>query len=162
VATVPRLTLEDFFAQAEGTGPKELSVILKADVQGTLEAVRDSLEQLSTDEVKAAMAGLLPPVRREKMIGRVEVLQTFTIPKIGTIAGSLVVEGKVLRAAHCRLVRDGVTVYEGKLSSLRRFKDDVREVASGSECGVGVANFNDVKVGDEIEILEVEEVAATL
>ena len=224
VAATPRLTLEDFFAQADGTGPKELSVILKADVQGTLEAVRDSLEQLSTDdvklrilstgvgaisesdimlatasgaivigfhvrpdpvarrtaendgidvrtytvimdlidEVKAAMAGLLPPVRREKMIGRVQVLQTFTIPKIGTIAGSLVVEGKVLRAAHCRLVRDGVQVYEGKLSSLRRFKDDVKEVGSGAECGIGITHYNDVKVGDEIEILEVEEVPATL
>ncbi len=224
VAATPRLTLEDFFAQAEGTGPKELSVILKADVQGTLEAVRDSLEQLSTDEVKlrvlstgvgaisesdimlataggaivigfhvrpdptarrtaenngidvrtytiimelidevkAAMAGLLPPVRREKVIGRVQVLQTFTIPKLGTIAGSLVVEGKVLRGAHCRLVRDGVQVYEGRLSSLRRFKDDVREVGNGAECGIGIAHFNDVKVGDEIEILEVEEIPATL
>ena len=114
------------------------------------------------DEVKGAMAGLLPPVRREKMLGRAEVKQPFTIPKIGTIAGSVVVEGKVTRDAHCRLVRDGVQVYEGKISSLRRFKDDVREVANGMECGIGIENYNDVKIGDEVEFFEVEEVPATL
>jgi translation initiation factor IF-2 len=114
------------------------------------------------DEVKAAMAGLLPPVRRETMIGRARVLQTFTIPKVGTIAGSQVVEGKVTRDAMVRLVRDGVQVYEGNVSSLRRFKDDVREVANGLECGIGIENYNDIKVGDEIEAYEVEEVPATL
>ena len=224
-AAAPRkLSLEEFFAQADGAGPKELALVLKSDVQGTCEAVRDSLEKLGTDEVKlkilssgvgaigesdvmlaaaskaivvgfhvrpdpaarrtsenngvdvrtytvimdlidevkAAMAGLLPPVRREKMQGRAEVKQPFTIPKIGTIAGSVVVEGKVTRDAHCRLVRDGVQVYEGKISSLRRFKDDVREVANGMECGIGIENYNDVKIGDEVEFFEVEEVPATL
>ncbi|MBW2382162.1 MAG: translation initiation factor IF-2 [Deltaproteobacteria bacterium] len=223
-AAPPRLTLEEFFAQAEGAGPKELSVVLKADVQGTCEAARDSLEKLSTDEVKlkilsagvgainendvmlataseaivigfhvrpdaaarraaesagvdlrtytiimdlldqvkAAMAGLLPPVRKESMLGRAEVRQIFTIPKIGTIAGSLIVEGKAVRGAHCRLVRDGVQVYEGRMSSLRRFKDDVKEVPSGTECGIGIENYSDIKVGDEIEVFDVEELPATL
>jgi len=220
----PKLTLEEFFAQAEGEGPKELSVVLKADVQGTCEAVREALEDLSTDavtlrvlssgvgainendvmlakaseaivigfhvrpdsaarraadndgvdirnytvimalldEVRDAMAGLLPPTIKENMLGRAEVLQTFTIPKIGTIAGSQVIEGKMVRNAHARLVRDGVQVYDGMLGSLRRFKDDVREVINGTECGIGIENFNDVKIGDVIECYEVEEVPATL
>ena len=220
----PKLTLEEFFAQAEGEGPKELSVVLKADVQGTCEAVREALEDLSTDavtlkvlssgvgainendvmlakaseaivigfhvrpdsaarraadndgvdirnytvimalldEVRDAMAGLLPPTIKENMLGRAEVLQTFTIPKIGTIAGSQVIEGKIVRNAHARLVRDGVQVYDGILGSLRRFKDDVREVINGTECGIGIDNFNDVKIGDVVECYEVEEVPATL
>ena len=224
VAAPARLTLEEFFARADGTMAKELPLVLKADVQGTSEAVRDSLEKLSTDEVKvkvlsagvgaitesdvmlaaasqaivigfhvrpypearaaadrqgvdlrsytiimelidevrAAMAGLLPPLRRETMLGRAQVKQIFTIPRMGTIAGSMVVEGKVQRNAHCRLVRDGVQVYEGQVESLRRFKDDVREVSNGSECGIGITNFNDVKPGDEIEVFEVEEVPATI
>ena len=224
VSAPVRLTLEEFFAQAEGGGAKELPLILKSDVQGTSEAVRDSLEQLSTDEVKvkvlsagvgaisesdvmfaaasqaivvgfhvrpdptaraaadaqgvdvrsytvimdlldqvkAAMEGLLPPLRRETMLGRAEVKQIFTIPRLGTIAGSMVVEGKIQRDAACRLVRDGVQVYEGEVASLRRFKDDVREVPNGTECGIGISNFNDVKPGDEIEVFEIEEVPATI
>ena len=224
VAAPARLTLEEFFARADGEMAKELPLVLKADVQGTSEAVRDSLEKLSTDEVKvkvlsagvgaitesdvmlaaaseaivigfhvrpypearaaadrqgvdlrsytiimdlidevkASMSGLLPPLRRETMLGRAQVKQIFTIPRMGTIAGSMVVEGKVQRNAHCRLVRDGVQVYEGQVESLRRFKDDVREVTNGSECGIGIANFNDVKPGDEIEVFEVEEVPATI
>ena len=114
------------------------------------------------DEVRAAMAGLLPPVRNESLLGRVEVRQLFVVPRVGTVAGSMVVEGKATREAHCRLVRDGVQVYEGKVGSLRRFKEDVREVSNGTECGISIANFNDVKVGDEIEIFEVQEVPATL
>jgi translation initiation factor IF-2 len=219
-----KYTLEEFFANAEGEGPKELPVVLKTDVQGTCEAVRDALEKLSTDtvslkilssgvgginendvmlasaseavvvgfhvrpdpaarraadghgvdlrtytiimelldEVRAAMAGLLPPVRNESMLGRAEVRQLFVVPRVGTIAGSMIVEGKASREAHCRLVRDGVQVYEGKMGSLRRFKEDVREVANGTECGISIANFNDLKVGDQIEIFEVEEVPATL
>ena len=224
VATPARLTLEEFFARADGELAKELPLVLKADVQGTSEAVRDSLEKLSTDEVKvkvlsagvgaitesdvmlasagqaivvgfhvrpypearaaadrhgvdlrsytiimdlldevkAAMSGLLPPIRRETMLGRAQVKQIFTIPRMGTIAGSLVVEGKLQRNAHCRLVRDGVQVYEGQVESLRRFKDDVREVTNGSECGIGISNFNDVKPGDEIEVFDVEEVPASI
>jgi translation initiation factor IF-2 len=224
VVSKPRLTLDEFYAQSTGDGPKELSVVLKADVQGTCEAVRDSLEKLSTDEVtlrvissgvgaivendvnlasasgtivlgfnvrpdpaarrlsdsdgieirtysiimellddvKAAMAGLLPPVVSEKMLGRAEIRETFTIPKIGTIAGSYILEGKVIRHSHCRLVRDGVQIYAGTVGSLRRFKDDVKEVINGMECGIGVATYNDIKVGDIIEAYELEERPATL
>ena len=219
-----KYTLEEFFAHADGEGPKELAVVLKSDVQGTCEAVRDALDKLSTeevnlkilsagvgginendvmlasasdaivvgfhvrpdpaarraadghgvdvrtytiimqllDEIRAAMAGLLPPVRKENMLGRADVRQLFVVPRVGTIAGSMIVEGKAARDAHCRLVRDGVQVYEGRMGSLRRFKEDVREVSNGTECGIGIVNFNDLKVGDEIEIFEVEEVPATL
>jgi translation initiation factor IF-2 len=223
-APKPRMTLDEFYAQAEAEGAKELTVVLKADVQGTCEAARDSLEKLSTDEVslrvlsssvgaitendvnlasasgtivlgynvrpdpaarrladsegieirtysiimemlddvKAAMAGLLPNVVTEKMLGRAEILETFTIPKVGTIAGSRIVEGKAVRHAHCRLVRDGVQIYQGTVGSLRRFKDDVKEVINGMECGIGISTYNDVKVGDVIEIFELEETPATL
>lgn len=223
-APKPRMTLDEFYAQSEGEGPKELTVVLKADVQGTCEAARDSLEKLSTDEVtlrvlsssvgaitendvnlasasgtiilgynvrpdpaarrladsegieirtysiimemlddvKAAMAGLLPNVVTEKMIGRAEILETFTIPKVGTIAGSRIVEGKAVRHAHCRLVRDGVQIYQGTVGSLRRFKDDVKEVINGMECGIGISTYNDVKIGDVIEVFELEERPATL
>ncbi|HEB89274.1 MAG TPA: translation initiation factor IF-2 [Deltaproteobacteria bacterium] len=220
----PRLTLDEFYARSADEGPKELAVVLKADVQGTCEAARDALEKLSTDEVKlrvissgvgaivendvnlasasgtivigfnvrpdpaarrladsegieirtysiimemldevkAAMAGLLPPVVSEKLLGRAEVRETFTIPKVGTIAGSAVLEGKIVRNAPCRLVRDGVVVYTGTIGSLRRFKDDVKEVINGMECGIGVATYNDIKVGDVIEAFELTERPATL
>jgi translation initiation factor IF-2 len=219
-----KLTLDEFYAQAGEEGPKELTVVLKSDVQGTCEAARDSLEKLTTDEVtlrvlssgvgaitpndvnlasasgtiilgynvrpdpdarrqadtdgveirtysiimemlddvKAAMAGLLPPVVTENMLGRAEILETFTIPKLGTIAGSRVLEGKVIRHSHCRLVRDGKIMYTGTVGSLRRFKDNVKEVINGMECGIGVATYNDVKVGDIIEAYELNERPATL
>ncbi|MGH0034245.1 MAG: translation initiation factor IF-2 [Myxococcota bacterium] len=224
VEVKPKLTLEEIFAQAEEGGVKELPVVLKADVHGTLEAVRESLTKLSTDrvtlnviaagvggitendvmlasaseaivvgfhvrpdpaarraadsngveirvyqiimdlldEVKAAMAGLLPPTIKEVMLGRVEVRETFTIPRVGTICGSYVTEGLVRRNARCRLIRDGVQIYEGRVGSLKRFKDDAREVQTGFECGVGIEGYNDVKVGDAIEIFELEEQPATL
>ena len=114
------------------------------------------------DDITGAMVGLLPAVRNESMLGRAEVRQLFVVPRVGTIAGSMVVEGKASRDAHCRLVRDGTQVFEGKMGSLRRFKEDVREVPNGNECGIGITNFNDLKIGDEIEIFEVEEVPATL
>ncbi|MHA7838556.1 MAG: translation initiation factor IF-2 [bacterium] len=220
----PKLTLDEFYAQSAGEGPKELSIVLKADVQGTCEATADALEKLSTDEVtlkvlssgvgaitendvnlaaasgaiivgfnvrpdpaarrqadsdgveirtysiimqmlddvKAAMAGLLPPVVSENFLGRAEIRETFTIPKVGTIAGSYVLEGKIVRHAHCRVVRDGIQVYEGTVGSLRRFKDDVKQVTNGMECGIGVATFNDVKVGDVIEAYELESRPAEL
>ncbi|HIF93960.1 MAG TPA: translation initiation factor IF-2 [Myxococcales bacterium] len=220
----PRLTLDEFYAQSSSEGPKELSVVLKADVQGSCEAARDALEKLSTDEVKlrvissgvgaivendinlasasgtivlgfnvrpdpparklsdsanieirtytiimqmlddvkAAMAGLLPAIVTENMLGRAEIRETFTIPKIGTIAGSLILEGKFIRNAHCRVVRDGIQVYTGTVGSLRRFKDDVKEVINGMECGIGVATYNDVKVGDVIEAFELSEKPAVL
>jgi translation initiation factor IF-2 len=114
------------------------------------------------DDVRMAMAGLLPPTVSEVFLGRAEVRQTFTVPRIGTIAGSHVAEGVLRRNASCRLVRDGVQIYEGKVGSLKRFKDDAREVATGFECGIGIEGFNDVKVGDVIEAFELEEKPAAL
>jgi translation initiation factor IF-2 len=220
----PKLTLDEIFAQAEGGGVKELAVVVKADTQGSVEAIRDALLKLSTDnvkvnvllagvgavnetdvmlakasgavvvafhvrpdpaarreaesqgvdirvyrviyevvdEVKLAMAGLLPPTRTEAFVGRAEVRDTFTVPKIGTIAGCYVTEGHVRRGGACRLLRDGVQIYQGRVGSLKRFKDDVREVASGFECGVGIEGYNDIKVGDVIESYAIEERPATL
>jgi translation initiation factor IF-2 len=114
------------------------------------------------DDVKKAMAGLLAPVKREKPLGKAEVRETFTIPKVGTIAGSFVTEGTIRRNSQMRLVRDSVQIYVGKLTSLRRFKDDVREVVQGYECGIGLEGYNDIKVGDIIEAYEIEEIAPTL
>jgi len=203
---------------------KELKIVLKADQQGTSEAVREALVKLATekveltmvqasvgainesdinlakasgamvvgfhvrptkqarglaerervdiqhynviyemlDEVKNAMRGLLPKERTEKVVGRIEVRDTFTIPKLGTIAGCMVTEGKVNRSSLLRVFRNNVQAYEGKVSSLRRFKDDVKEVEKGYECGLGVENFNDIKVDDLIEAYEIEESAAEL
>ncbi len=117
-----------------------------------------------TDEMKKAMAGLLEPTLKESRIGTAEVRQTFRTPKVGTVAGCMVIEGRITRAgdAQARLVRDNVVVWHGRLASLRRFKDDVSEVKSGSECGIALERFNDVKVGDQIEIFAVERVAQTV
>jgi translation initiation factor IF-2 len=223
-AETKRLTLDEFFAHAEGGGVKELSVVLKADTQGSVEALRTSLLDLSTDSVKVdvllagvgavtetdvmlakasdgiivgfhvrpdpaarraaegqgveirtyqviyevvddvrkAMAGLLPPTISEKFEGRAEVRDTFSVPRVGTIAGCYVSEGKVRRGASCRLLRDGVQIYEGRVSSLKRFKDDVREVNSGFECGLGIDGYNDLKIGDVVETYVLEEKPATL
>jgi len=114
------------------------------------------------DEVKKAMAGMLAPVLREKVTARLEVRQTFTIQKVGTVAGCFVTEGKVSRQHQVRLVRDSVPVFQGRLSSLKRFKEDVREVEKGYECGLAFEGFNDVKQGDTIEAYEIEQVAPTL
>ena len=116
----------------------------------------------AVDDVKKAMTGLLAPKIVEKELGQAEIRDTFTIPKIGTIAGCYVTDGKIARGAKARLVRDSVQIWEGKIASLRRFKDDVREVASGYECGLGLDGYNDVKPGDVVEIYDHEEVAATL
>ena len=223
-AEAKRLTLDEFFAQAEGGGVKELQVVLKADTQGSVEALRSSLLELSTDSVKVdvllagvgavtetdvmlakasegiivgfhvrpdpvarraaegqgveirtyqviyevvddvrkAMAGLLPPTISEKFEGRAEVRDTFSVPRVGTIAGCYVSEGKVRRGSSCRLLRDGVQIYEGRVGSLKRFKDDVREVNSGFECGLGIDGYNDVKIGDVVETYVLEEKPATL
>ncbi len=220
----PQVSLEALFAQAEGGGPRELRVVIKADTQGSAEALRDSLTGIESDkvdldvihcavgaitesdvqlakaseaivigfhvrtdnagrkaaesqgvdvrtyqiiyeaieEVRTAMAGLLPPTTEEKYLGRAEVRQLFTIPKVGTIAGCMVADGQMKRSAGCRLLRDGVQIYEGKFASLKRFKDDVREVQNGFECGIGIEGYNDVKVGDVIEAFEVEEKPAEL
>lgn len=223
-AARPKLSLEDIFAQAQGGGVKELSIVLKADVQGSVEAVRDALVKQSTDSVKVnvihtgvgaitesdvmlakasgaivvgfhvrpdpaarraaegqgvdvrlyqiiyeatddvrrAMVGLLPPTVKEVQLGRAEVRRTFTVPKIGTIAGSYILDGLIRRGAQCRLVRDGVQIFDGRVGSLKRFKDDAREVQSGFECGIGIDGYNDLKVGDVIEAYAREEQPATL
>jgi translation initiation factor IF-2 len=220
----PPRTLDELFAAVEGGGVKELALVVKADVQGSVEALCDALVKLATDDVKVnvihsgvgavsetdvmlakasgaiivafhvrpdptgrkaaesqgveirtyrviyevtddvkqAMVGLLPPTISEVFLGRAEVRQTFTVPKVGTIAGCHVGEGMFRRNSNVRLLRDGVVVYEGKVGSLRRFKDDVREVQSGFECGIGIGGYNDVKVGDVIEAFELQEKPATL
>jgi len=115
------------------------------------------------DDIKAAMEGLLEPTLKERILGRAEVRQTFHVSKVGTIAGSYVLEGIMTRQADgVRVLRDHVLVYEGKLHSLKRFKDDVREVQAGYECGLGVENFNDIKVGDIVEAFVIDKVAAKL
>ena len=220
----PRLSLEEFYAQADAADVKDLKVVLKADVAGTMEAVRQAIEDLSTDavnltvlssgvggvnendvmlasasggivvgfnvrpdnaalrasdthgveirnytiimklidDIRGAMAGLLPPTVKEVPLGRAEVRETFVIPKVGTIAGSYVNDGRIKRNAKCRLVRDGIQVFEGTIASLRRFKDDTAEVGNDYECGIGIGGYNDVKVGDIIEAFELEEEPATL
>ncbi len=225
-AVVPggKMSLEDLFSKVKSGDVKELPIILKADVHGSLEAVTGMIGKLSTSEVKAriihsgvgginesdvllahtakgvvigfnvrpdggaqakakqngvdvrsysivyelvddmkkAMSGLLSPVVVEEQMGRAEVRSIFTVPKIGTIAGSFIVDGKIQRNNMIRLVRDGKIVYEGKISSLKRFKDDAKEVATGFECGIGIENFNDVKVGDVMEAYVKKEVSRDL
>ncbi len=215
---------EDLFARMEGSDEKELFAVVKADVQGTVEAIREALGKLSTEKVKLSvihsgvggikesdvmlaaaskavifgfhvrpepaarklaeregvvirtfdivyellddatllMRGLLPPKETEKLLGHALVKELFIIPKIGTIAGSAMEDGKISRSARARVVRNGIVIYAGKLSSLRRFKDDVREVVAPLECGIGIENFNDVKVGDRIEAYEIEATPDTL
>ncbi len=224
LAKSSKVSLDQLFAKMQEGSVEELAVIIKADVQGSVEAVRDALEKLSTDacrlnvihtgvggisesdvtlatasnaivlgfnvrpeakarllaetekvdirlysviydavnDIRDAMEGLLAPTLKEKDLGRVEVRDTFHVSKVGTIAGCYVLEGKIIRNAQTRLVRDNVVIWEGKLSSLKRFKDDVREVASGYECGIGLENYNDIKIGDIIEVFEMEEVKTSL
>ncbi len=219
-----KVSLDQLFAKMQEGIVEELSVIVKADVQGSVEAVRDALEKLSTDacrlhvlhtgvggitesdiilatasnaivlgfnvrpetkakalaevesvdirlysviydavnDIRDAMEGLLAPTLREKELGRVEIRDTFHVSRVGTIAGCYVVDGKIVRNAQTRLVRDNVVVWEGKLSSLKRFKDDVKEVGNGYECGIGLDKFNDIKIGDILEVFEIEEVKTTL
>ncbi len=219
-----KISLDKLFEQMSEGDVKELRVILRADVQGTLEAFAKAAEELSTDEIKVrvlhegtgtitesdillasaseaiiigfnvrptmkvkemalkenidiraydviyhalddirkAMVGMLDPTFEENVIGNAEVRETFSVPKIGTIAGSFVTNGKFKRNVKVRVIRDGVVVYTGKISSLRRFKDDVKEVVAGYECGIGVENFNDIKVGDNLEAFVMEQIEATL
>jgi translation initiation factor IF-2 len=219
-----RVTLENILDKIKSGEVKEVKVILKADVQGSVEAVASALTKLSTeavgvnvistgvggitesdvslakassaivigfnvrpagkaqqlaeqedvdiklyqviydaiDDVKKAMVGMLAPISREKMMGKAEVRQVFTIPKAGTIGGCFVTEGKITRKALLRLVRDSVVLYTGKVGSLRRFKDDASEVAQGYECGLSIEGYNDLRAGDVIEAFEMETIAATL
>jgi translation initiation factor IF-2 len=116
----------------------------------------------AVDDVKAAISGMLAPERKEAILGVVEVRNVFKISKVGTVAGCMVTEGVVRRGASVRLIRGGVVVHTGELDSLKRFKEDVREVKSGFECGLSLKNYNDVQVGDQLEVFEVVEVARTL
>jgi len=116
----------------------------------------------AVDEIKQGLEGLLKPEIKEEIVGTLEIRDTFRVPRVGSVAGCMVVAGVVKRVSLVRLIRDGVNVYDGKVESLRRFKDDVSEVREGLECGVGLENFNDIKVGDIIEVYEREEIARTL
>lgn len=218
-----RVTLEDLFTQMSTGEVKDLNIILKADVSGSVEAIKSSLERLTTseirvniihtgvgaisetdvmlasasnaiifgfnirpdqnatkaaelqnvdirtyriiyeivDDVEAAMKGLLAPVVKEAIIGHVEVREIFKISKVGSIAGCYVTDGKVTRNSRVRVIRDGTVVHEGAIESLRRIKDDVREVASGYECGIMLERFNDLKEGDRFEIFVKEETKRT-
>jgi translation initiation factor IF-2 len=215
-----RVSLEDLFQQIQSADIKELRLLIKTDVQGTAEAVKQQLEKLSNEEVKVvaihtgvgaisesdinlaaasnaivigfsvrpdaiakkaaerekvdirtyrviydavedikkALKGMLAPVYKEEVLGHAEVREVFKVPKVGNVAGSYVLDGRILRSASVRVLRDNVVIYEGELASLRRFKDDVREVTSGFECGIGVDKFNDIKVGDIIEAYRMVEV----
>ena len=219
-----RITLEDLHEQIASGKLKELKIIIKADVQGSVEALCDSLQKLSTQEIalnivhrgvgginesdvmlsaasnaiiigfnvrpgpsaeelaekegvdihiyrviyevveetKKAMEGLLEPEFKEIPLGRAEVKRIFRIPKVGTVAGCSVAKGKISRQSNVRLLRDNVIIYEGKISSLRRFKDDVREVDAGFECGIGLENFNDIKENDIMEAFTLEKIARKL
>jgi len=112
------------------------------------------------DEIKKAMSGLLEPTFKETHLGRAEVRETFRVPKVGTVAGCYVQEGVIKRDAEVRLLRDNVVIFKGKVGSLRRFKDDASEVRSGMECGIGIANYGDIKIGDVIEAFVTQRVAA--
>jgi len=219
-----RVSLDEFFKHIQEHELKELRLIIKGDVQGSVEALTQSLLRLSNDEVKVtvlhsgvgaitesdvmlastsnaiiigfnvrpeskarkyaedehidvrlyrviyeaidevkkAMAGLLEPEYREKFLGRASVKATFKVPNVGIVAGCYVNEGKFLRNAEMRVLRDGVIIYEGKLSSLKRFKDDVKEVVEGYECGMGIKDFNDIREGDIIEAYTIEEIPREL
>jgi translation initiation factor IF-2 len=116
----------------------------------------------AVDEIKAALSGMLAPESRQNILGLVDIRQVFKISRVGVIAGCYVLEGLIRRGARIRLLRDNVVIHEGELSSLKRFKEDVREVKSGFECGLSVKDYNDIKVGDQIEAFEVVEVARSL
>jgi translation initiation factor IF-2 len=114
------------------------------------------------DEVKAALSGMLSPEKRENVLGLVEIRQVFRVPKVGAVAGCMVLSGIVKRGAQVRLLRDNVVIFAGELDSLKRFKDDVKEVKEGFECGLSLKNNNDILEGDQLEIFEVQEIARTL
>jgi translation initiation factor IF-2 len=114
------------------------------------------------DDIRSALSGMLAPEQQEADLGAAEVRALFRVPKMGVIAGCYVTRGTIVRNSRARVVRDGVVAYDGRIGSLRRFKDDVREVSEGFECGIGIENFNDLKEGDVIEAYEVREVAREL
>ena len=116
----------------------------------------------AVDEVKAALSGMLSPEKRESIIGMVEVRQVFRISKVGTIAGCMVLSGMVKRGSSVRVLRNNVVVHSGELDSLKRFKDDAKEVKEGYECGLSLRNFNEIEEGDQLEVYEIQEIARTL
>jgi translation initiation factor IF-2 len=132
-----------------------------AKAQGVLIQTFEIIYEL-IDGVRALMEGLLEPIRTERKLGRAEVRNLFNVPKLGTIAGAAVIDGTIKRTALIRLLRENKPIFTGKLASLRRFKDDVREVAQGYECGIGVENYSDFKPGDIIEAYEIEETRQSL
>jgi translation initiation factor IF-2 len=224
LSKLSKVSLEELYDQIKKGEVKELNVIIKADVQGSIEAMREALTKLSTDavkvnilhdgvggitetdvnlasasnaiiigfnvrpvtnaqvlaerekvdvrtysiiydaigDIKKALEGMLEPTYKERFLGRAQVLQLFSVHKVGMIAGSLVMDGKVVRGSHARLLRDNVIIYDGRISSLRRFKDDAKDCSQGLECGIGIENFNDLKPGDIIESYEVEEIRPQL
>jgi translation initiation factor IF-2 len=113
-------------------------------------------------DIRMAMAGLLEPVKKESIIGHSDIKEIFRVPKVGTVAGCQVTDGHVERDSYVRLLRDNVVIFDGKISSLKRFKEDVKEVQSGYECGIGLENYNDIKPGDVFEVYRIEEVEAEL
>src|SRR5207244_212578 len=113
------------------------------------------------EEIKAAMIGMLDKIEKEKILGKADVREVFRVPRVGAVAGCMVIDGIIRRNARARLIRDGVVSWEGNIASLRRFKDDASEVREGFECGIGLENFNDIKVGDQIEAYVIEKIAAT-
>jgi translation initiation factor IF-2 len=135
---------------------KELSIREHVDVR-SYDVIYHAL-----DDIKKAMVGMLEPTFEEEVIGNAEVRQLFHVPKVGTIAGCSVTEGKITRKASVRVIREGVVIFTGKIGSLRRVKDDVKEVLSGFECGIGIDNFNDLLEGDNLEAFILNEVAASL
>ena len=142
---------------------------VRANKQAREHAARDGVEiryysiiYNVIDDIKAALSGLLPPTLRETFLGNAEILEVFNVSKVGKVAGCRVTEGKVRRGAKVRLIRDSVVIHEGELSTLKRFKDEVKEVDAGQECGMAFANYQEIQVGDIIECFEVEEVARTL
>ena len=124
--------------------------------------IQRDLSELIARELKAAMSGMLAPEHKEEVIGTAEIRTVFVASKIGTVAGCMVTHGAVRRDAHFRLLRDNVVIYAGELESLKRVKDDVREVKEGFECGIKLKNYNDIKEGDQLEFFEIKEIARTL
>ena len=154
---------------AKASGAIILGFHVRPDANARASAEREQVDVRTyrviyeaVDDVRKALEGLLKPEERETVLGEAEVLQVFKVSKVGTIAGCMVRSGLIQRTAKARVVRDGVTVYTGAFSSLKRFKDDVKEVREGLECGIGIENFNDLKVGDRIESFRLEEIKRTL
>ena len=144
--------MHDLRCDGNTTRKREASVLIALQVQIPLRDEFPSAEIYdAVDEVKAAMSGMLAPEIREKIIGHAEVRETFRVPKVGTIAGCMVTDGVVRRNAKVRVLRQDVVIHSGEMDSLRRFKDDAKEVATGLECGISLVNFNDIQVGDMIE-----------